>query len=251
MEGEQTMPDYAVNKPLSELFNIHPEDYTHVSIESLPFSVRVHKRLSEKHINSVKDLLLVDIAFLKNIRGFGVNCVNQVLSYCDSLAKTCDFEKPEQPVPRNDLFTANKAAIASGNFSFAENLVLSEDEKKQLFNIKEAFDSFGADLLYECVYSPEKIVPILKTLSAFSTKCSRLNKLENKLEDICSQIPPFRREKIAKHYIEAFSYDDDIRTKLSRCYSSPEEKLGAITRTIDTDDSSQVILAEKFLSWCI
>lgn len=244
------MVDYAENKPLSEIFNIHPDDYTDVSIKSLPFSVRVHKRLSEKHINSVKDLLMVNIAFLKNIKGFGVNCINQVFSYCDSLPRSRNFEKDEQPVPKNDLFTANKDAIAMGDFTFAESQNLSEDEKKQLSNIKEAFNIFGADFIYECVHSPEKMVPILKTLSVFSAKCSKLNKLENELETIYSQIPAFRKNNNVKNYIEAFSYDDETRIKLSQCYSSPEEKLGAITQTINSIDKNQLILVEKFLSWC-
>lgn len=244
------MYDYDKNVPLSVLFNIRPEDYNDIRIEALPFSVRVHKRLKDEHINSVKDLLMVDIAFLKSIRGFGVNCINQIISYCDSLAQSSSFEKSEQPEPKYDLFTANKDAIAVGDFSFADGLDFTEDEEKQLANIKEAYEIFGADLISDCVYLPEKIVPLLETLSAFSAKCSMLKKFENKFEDIYYQIPEFRRNNVAINYIRAFSYDDDIQNKLAYCYSSPEDKLGAIKLTKVKEDSQLGILAEKFLQWC-
>ena len=152
------MVDYAENKPLSEIFNINPEDYTDVSIETLSFSVRVHNRLNEKHIKSVKDLLMVDVDFLKNIKGFGVNCINQVFSYCERLAQSRGYEKTEQSILKYDFFVSNRDAIAMGDFSFAESSNLSEDGKLQLTNIKEAFNIFGADLIYECVHSPEKII---------------------------------------------------------------------------------------------
>lgn len=97
------MVDYAENKPLSELFNINPEDYTDVSIETLSFSVRVHNRLNEKHIKSVKDLLMVDVDFLKNIKGFGVNCINQVFSYCERLAQSRGYDKTDQSILKYDF----------------------------------------------------------------------------------------------------------------------------------------------------
>ena len=244
------MYNYDKNMPLSKLFNIRPENYKDIDVESLPFSARVQKLLRYENIYSLKDLLMVDIAFLKRMRGFGAYSVNQVVSYCSSLAHTSYLGLTEQSVPKYDLFTTNKDAIALGDFSFADGSVLTENEEKQLANIKEAYDIFGADLITDCVYLPDRTIPLLETLFAFSLKCSRTNKFEKKFEDIYSQIPAFRRKNVAKNYIEAFSFDDAIRNKLASCYSSPEDKLGAIKRTIFFGEKEQAILAEEFLQWC-
>lgn len=244
------MLDFAENKPLSELFNIRPDDYNDISIESLPFSIRVQNRLSEKHINTLKDLLLTDIASLKRMRGFGANCLNEVISCCKKLTIPVNGETPYESLPSSNLFIKNKDAIAVGDFSFADNIVLSEDEKRQLDNIKKAFDNYGPNLIFDCVHLSEKMVPILETLTAFSAKCSKLKKIEPRLNTLCNQIPEFRRNNIAKNYIEAFSYDDETRNKLEQCYSSPEDKLGTIIHSIDVEDKAKVTIAEKFLKWC-
>lgn len=244
------MLDYTENIPLAEVFKVRPNDFANISIEALPFSIRVQKRLRNKSIYTVKDLLMVDIASLKSIQGFGADCLNQIISYCENLAQHSDYEKLDQTVSEFALFTNNKNAIAIGDFSFSDGIVLSEDEKKILGDLKKAYNIFGANMIYNCVYSAEKINPILETLSVFSKMCLNLSKLDSKLETLCSQIPAFRRENLAKNYIEAFSYDDVIRNKLAQCYSSPKDKLGAIVNTIDSQDETKVTLAEKFLTWC-
>ena len=232
------------------LFNKRPEDYKYISVESLPVSRQVQKILRSENIYTLTDLLMVDIAFLKRTRGLGVYSINQILSSCSSFAYISHLGLTEQPAPKYDLFTTNKDAIALGDFSFADGLVLTENEEKQLANIKEAYNSFGADLITDCVYLPDRTIPLLETLFAFSLKCSRTNEFEKKFEEIYSQIPAFRRNNVAKNYIEAFSFDDAIRNKLASCYSSPEDKLGAIKRAIFSGEKEQAILAEQFLQWC-
>ena len=80
------MMNYVENKPLAEMFHLLPEEYADVSVSSLPFSVRVQNRFRQKNIATVKDLLLLDVLFLKNIQGFGDNCLSQVLDYCKALS---------------------------------------------------------------------------------------------------------------------------------------------------------------------
>lgn len=246
MRGEWVMFDYVEDKPLSELFDIQPEAYENISVLTLPFSARVLNRFNQKHIDSVQDLLQVDIAFLKSIRGFGDNCLSQVFSYCEELSKIDERIKTEKHVSISKVFTENRDLIALGDFSFADDLILSEKQEKQLADLKRAYDILGEELALECVCSPEKIRLIISAFSTFITKRSRLRELEN----IFYQIPDHRKKNNAKYYIDAFSYDDNVRNKLCQFYSSVDDELGSIIKTINSEDEGQVLLAKKFLHWC-
>lgn len=235
------------NKPLAELFNIQAGEYSDIGVPSLPFSVRVLRRLELKRISTLQDLLKVNISFLKSIPGFGANCLSQVLLYCEGLPAS---NKPDQEAKKKiivpSVFIANKDAIALGDFSFADALDLSETEMEKLKLLKEAYGALGEDLAFECVCSPDIICHIVLAFSTFVTTCSRHRELKN----ICNQIPAFRRGNYAKYYIDAFSYDEKIRSQLVQCYSSAENNLASILNTIDVENKEEILLAEKFLHWC-
>lgn len=236
-------------KPLAELYDIRPEDYSDINVIDLPFSIRVLNRFEQENIFTVKDLLLVNINFLKSIPGFGSNCLSQVFSYCEKIADSKNRKEKKKINNFSNLIINNRDAIALGDFSFAESRILSEKQEQQLNNIKEAYDIVGGELVLECMCSPEKIYPILSAFSTFSAFVIR-NKNRDNLEKIFYQIPSFRKNNCAKNYINTFSYDDNTRDALAQCYASEDEKLESILETINTGKKTQVELAEKFLNWC-
>ena len=243
------MMDYVENKPLAEMFNLSPWEFADVSVFSLPFPIRILNRFRQNSIYTVKDLLLVDISFLKDIPGFGANSLSQVLDYCGGLSKPNTTGivtvRPKENV--SPLFTANKDAIALGDFSFADGLDLSDEQKKQLEAYKSAYEDLGEDIVFDCICSPEKITPLVEALSTIANRCLTLKKLEK----YYYQIPSLRRNNAAKYYIDAYSYDENTRSLLTKCYSSPDDVLGAIIYSINVEDSVQVMLAKQFLKWCM
>ncbi len=242
------MIDFADNRSLAEMFNIQPEDYADISVLSLPFSIRVLNRFRQKKIETVKDLLQFNIPFLMSIQGFGANCLSQVLDYCEKLSPpSTPYEKKQRPVSIDSkIFVANKDAIARGDFSFANELELTRDQERLLATYKEAYEVLGKDLVFDCIYSPEKIQSLVEALSDFNCRYSRLKKLEG----CYYQIPSFRRNNSAKYYINAFSYDDNTRRSLAQFYSTEDDELGTILYSINAKDEVQVLLAERFLKWC-
>lgn len=56
------MNTYDENVSLSEIFNINPEDYADVSVQTLSLSARVLNRLYQSKIFTVKDLMQTDIS---------------------------------------------------------------------------------------------------------------------------------------------------------------------------------------------
>ena len=242
------MMNYVENKPLAEMFHLLPEEYADVSVSSLPFSVRVQNRFRQKNIATVKDLLLLDVLFLKNIQGFGDNCLSQVLDYCKALSvsnaagevATCQESKVAS------LFIANKDSILLGDFSFADNLALSIEQKEEFEAYKRAYKDLGEELVFECFCASDRIVSLWEALSIFIKRCSILKRLEG----YRNEIPSHRRNNAIRHYIDAFSYDENTRSKLLNLYSSQDDMLGTVVNSIDVEDSTQVTLAERFLKWC-
>lgn len=240
------MHNYIENKPIYELFGIHPECYADTSIFSLPFSVRTLNRLRLNNINTLKELVLVDIAYLKSLHGFGVKCVNEVISYCNGLIIANGDSYSAHHTELSELFVENREAIALGDFSFVDPIELNVEQKLQFDRLKAAYDDLGEDLSLECICSPQTIMSIISALSEFFIRIDRLAGLRSAYY----QIPEKRRQKTAKHYIDAFSSDEDVRSKLKQCYSSSDDQLGAIITTIEHGDEAAIALATRFLSFC-
>ena len=240
------MNTYDENVSLSEIFNINPEDYADVSVQTLSLSARVLNRLYQSKIFTVKDLMQTDIAFLNRINGFGKDCLEKVISCCENMAQASGKQPRSKFAKSLSPFANNKQDIAAGDFSFAEFRALSKDQEKQLCEIKKSYDILGKELVSDCIYHAEKILPIMLAFNDFSFKTDRIDELEI----IYKRIPLFRRGNRAKYYIDAYSYDESARKELYDCYSDADSELGSIFTSLPIEDSSKFSLAEKFLKWC-
>lgn len=238
------MNKYNENVPLSEIFNISPEDYANISVKELPLSVRVLRRLDHIKIYTVKDLVQTDISFLKNINGFGQNCLQNVISCCENLSQFLvngshsKIAKYKYPL----LFIVNKQHIAAGDFSFAESSNLPTDQKILLDKLKESYTILGKELVFDCIYHTEIISSIILAFNQFF--------LKNELEEIIKQIPLFRNGNCAKYYIDAYSYDGLVRKELIGCYFDKDSELGSIIMSVPVDDQQKFSIAKRFLNWC-
>ena len=242
------MHEYDNSLTLSEVFDLIPDEYRDLDVSALPFSIRVINRLLQKDIKTVKDLLSVTTALLMSIKGFGRNCIEQVYSYLDTLEKA-DQATVKRPTPGREnkpLLTRFKDMIAVGDFSFMKEDVLSSEELAALEKYKAAYEVLGEDLVLDCVCSPEKIMPIMVSFYDFY----RRNERTHQLEQVLKEVPLMRQHCCCKFFIEAFTYDDAIRKKISSFYSSENAELSSIVDSIDVDDLSCIVLAERFLKWC-
>ena len=156
------MLEYDENISLGELFGLIPDDYSELDVTSLPFSVRVTNRLSQTSIKTVKDLLSVTTAFLMGISGFGRNCLTQIYSYFEKLAKENPDQKYKPLTMQKEKSTLIrfKDMIALGDFSFSKEEQLSDSELVALEKYKKAYEILGEELVFDCVCSLEHVIPI-------------------------------------------------------------------------------------------
>lgn len=236
------------NLTLGEAFGLNPDAYSELDVSALPVSIRVTNRLLQKNIKTVAELLKVTTAFLMGINGFGRNCIEQVYSYLDTLAKA-DPATVKRPTPEREnkpLLTRFRDMIAVGDFSFMQENALSDEELVALEKYKAAYDVLGEELVLDCVCSPEKITPIMASFYDFY----RRNERTRQLEQAIKEIPLMRQRCCCKFFIETYTYDDAIRKKISSFYSSENAEVSSIVDSIDADDPSCILLAERFLKWC-
>lgn len=242
------MRDYAEDISLAELFGLKPEDYSEVDVLSLPFSIRVINRFRQKQINTVRDLLQVDITFLKGIYGLGATSLSEILSFCESLTGAANVLRDSKITRRNvSVFIHHhKDELALGDFSVFDAMDLSDSQIAEIARYREAYDILGEDVVFDCVSSPEKVFPIITALAEFVEQREKLKKIEN----LIYQIPSERRHNSSKFYIEAYTYDENLRKELSNCYSPDNDELDSIVASIDPDNALQIRNAEHFLAWC-
>ena len=241
------MEDYAEHQPLADIFGINPEDYSGVSVFTLPFSIRVLNRFRQKNINTVRDLLLVDIAYLMSINGFGTQSLSQIIAYCKEIAGTKETDMAKSPLWKNDtLFSFYLDEIAIGNFSFANSLVLTFWQKQQLSKLNDSYDLLGGEMVKQCIHTPEKVKPIIAGLTDFYIR----NDNQKRFSTIVNKIPAFRKKNSAKYYIDAFSFDENTRERIAKYYGSTDDELCSILENKKAESEIDIFFVEKFLQWC-
>ncbi len=247
-EGVDDM-DMASDIPLWEQFGLVPENYADMAVAELPFSVRVVNVFKHNSITTVSDLLKLKPETLMGIRNFGRNCMDEVVGRLHSLPKEPLPERGYRKLQPNNKpqFILNHAeSVALGDFSFAENMELSQEEAQALSKYQTGYEMLGGDLALECYLAPEKIIPIILMLSDFCRDAERLALIRSEAADI----PRARRKNKAEGYIIAFTLDDyKRRTLLSLC---PSEtcSIDDLLNSPLPDDSQKLALLKQFLKWC-
>lgn len=241
--------DMASDIPLWEQFGLVPENYADMAVAELPFSVRVVNVFKHNSITTVSDLLKLKPETLMGIRNFGRNCMDEVVGRLHSLPKEPLPERGYRKLQPNNKpqFILNHAeSVALGDFSFAENMELSQEEAQALSKYQTGYEMLGGDLALECYLAPEKIIPIILMLSDFCRDAERLALIRSEAADI----PRARRKNKAEGYIIAFTLDDyKRRTLLSLC---PSEtcSIDDLLNSPLPDDSQKLALLKQFLKWC-
>lgn len=241
--------DMASGIPLWEQLGLIPENYADMAVAELPFSVRVVNVFKHNSITTVSDLLKLKPETLMGIRNFGRNCMDEVVGRLHSLHKEPLLEREYRKLQPNNkpLFILDHAEfIALGDFSFTEDMELSQEEAQALSKYQTGYEMLGGDLALECYLAPEKIIPVILMLNDFCRDTERLALLRSEAADI----PRARRKNKAVGYIIAFTLDDyKRRTLLSLCPSETCSIDDLISIPLP-DDPQKLALLKQFLKWC-
>lgn len=243
------MRDTELDTAFCERYNLNADEYERVSVTTLPFSVRVINRFMGNGITTVADLLSTTPSALMKLKGFGKNCLDEVDAFCAKLNED-DFI----PVVQDEknlscafpLFTNHRNEIATGDFSIFDDMELSESEAEMLQRYKEAYDILGEDLVFECISSTEKVIPIIEMFVEYQ------NQIKKHIEiwGLANALPKARKSNKAYGYINAFTLDENERSLLKSACETEEATLLSMAGTDKVDDVSIYVLLKRFFKWC-
>ena len=240
---------YNETSTFANIYEIVIDEYEGLIINVSSFSVRTMRRLSEKKIITIADLLHTTPEELMCIKGFGKNCLDEVKEFCTKLQSrgieiidTSGVTTTAVPM----LIRENVEQIVFGDFSFAEGLSLKDNEIKFLKLYEESFDILGSELAFDCVSSPEKIKPLIIMLKKFRSEAT----LSHEIYELVEKIPSRRRSNFAVMYINAFISDESKRRLLHNFYASETSTLGSIVTFLNFNNDEAFRMLKKFLTWC-
>lgn len=241
--------DMASDIPLGEQLGLVPENYADMAVSELPFSIRIINVFKNNSITTVSDLLKLKPETLMGLKNFGRNSMDEVIGRLRSLPKEPLLERGYLKLKLNNkpLFILGHAeSIALGDFSFAEDMELSQEEVQALSEYQTGYEMLGGDLALECYLAPEKIISVISMLSDFCRDAERFALLRNEAADI----PRARRKNKALGYIIAFTLDDHKRRTLLSLCPSETCSIDDLINIPLPDDSQKLTLLKQFLKWC-
>lgn len=237
------------NTTYAEHYLIDMLEYADVSVTALPFSIRVINRFTGNGITTVAKLLEATPAQLMQLKGFGRICLVEVEKYCETLAQ--NGSAPSFPSPKKQeskkKFKKFNEQIALGDFSFVEQMELSDDERVYIAELEDAYDILGAEFALECITEPEKIAPILEMLNtSFQDEIRRYLEIQN----LARNIPSTRISKRALWYIKAFTIKEEEREFLNELCSSENTTIAEMVAHFEYKNDRLFRLTKQFLKWC-
>ena len=239
------------SQTFSEKYGINSAIYVEKNITDALFSVRTYNCLKNENIKTVAELLDMRVSEFLVIKGIGAKCVREVNDYFSGLEKVLPSrvikKKPIHP-RYTKLFYENKLAVATGDFTFLDNIILTDDEYINMELLKEAFGLIE-EFVIDCINIPDKVTPIIETLYAYTTEQDKYMQYRKELLNVIKDIPAERMGTYAIGYINAYSDNEDIRNNLQQFYQSEKAYLGEIPNSrMAISEKQKTVL--RFLKWC-
>ena len=237
------------NLSFAERYNIDSSQYRETLVDDCNFSVRVYNCLRRSNVHTVEALLNLDAETLMHFRNLGRNSFYEIEAFIQDLAKeNATLLVGDSKINGNvlNLLSNNAERIALGDFSFAEEAELSEEEHRCVSKYKDAFEILGAELVFDAYSDKEKILPIMEMLNSFIAESNKQKELILLLEDV----PSYRRLNKAYGYINAFTTRDSERIKLKKVCVSEDSTISSMVTNFHFDDAETVLLIKRFLKWC-
>ena len=261
------MTEEHLNFPLFEQYKINCEEFRDISVTVLPLSVRIVNRLLRSNVTTLEKFLRLSPKELLALNGFGRNCLIEVENFCKSISsgelpsttknnllsiesslntQTDDIIENSSNSNQKEIFKVHKEDIALGNFSSFDNYNLTVNEKRMLAKYKESYDLLGADVVFDCVSSPQKIMPIISAFSNFISETYEHTELYNLLINL----PKNRRKNKVLYYIRAFTLNEKERSVLEGMCDNNDCSLESLVVYYKHDSDSAFKLLRNFLKWC-
>ena len=218
------------NLSFAERYNIDSSLYRETLVDDCNFSVRVYNCLRRSNVHTVEALLNLDAETLMHFRNLGKNSFDEIEAFIQGLSKenaTLLVSDSKTNGSVLNLFSENAERIILGDFSFADEAELSEDEHHCVYKYKDAFEILGSELVFDAYSDKEKILPIMEMFNSFIAESNKQKELLLLLEDV----PSYRRLNKAYGYINAFTTRDSERIKLKKVCISEDSTISSISNS--------------------
>ena len=233
----------------AEKFQLNPISFDDIQIDgnACELSKRTSSRLLRYKILTAGDLLRAKESDLREISGFGQKCADEVSAFLQTLTEDRrEIKTPQKKMPGKAAgFRCYRDDICNGDFSFAQELELTDDEKSCLYSMQEGHDLLEQELVAKAIYDPDSLLLIRKLLLDIDEKQKRRRELAKLVE----QIPENRRGTSAIGYINIFSENESSRDILKSIYENDDAPLESILRKSYLSEE-EMTLAVQFLKWC-
>lgn len=236
----------------AERFELDAHAYAGVSVLAVPFSVRVANLFSHNKILTIEDLLNKTPQSMMELRGFGKLCFEEIEKFCKGLhsEKSVPYLEETAVASASEVSSVTckkyREAMVWGDFSFADDPLLPMETKETVNRYRDAYECLGEELVFDCVTSPEKTLPIMRMFSEFHEK----SQLEHDFLNRIKCIPAERRKKRAIPYIRAFTMDESKRTVLMGLCKDEATTILEMVSNLTPKQQDATVLLEKFYSWC-
>ena len=234
----------------AEKFQLDPISFDGIRIDGniCGLSTRTISRLLKYKILTAGDLLREKESALREISGFGQKCADEVASFLQTLTgnQRETTNAPQMKMPgKAARFRCYRDNICNGEFSFAQDLELTDEEKSCLCAMQEGYGLLEQELIKKAIYDPDSLFLIRKLLLDIDEK----QEGRRKLVKLVAQIPENRRGTSVIGYINTFSESDSTRNILKRIYENDDAPIESILRKSYLSEE-ETTLAVRFLKWC-
>lgn len=247
---------------LARKYDVFSEEYRGITIEECNFSVRVYNTLKRNRINTLEDLLNLSEIEIIEFRNVGKNSIDEILAFCANLYKNklldainlphgtdteSDLPNTHHPDTISTSFIKeHRDEIALGDFSFFNNNKANVPQIKAIKKYVDAFESIDYELAIECIYSPERIIPIISALLNFRHNSNKYTELYK----LFSRIPQNRKSNKAYGYIQAFTIDKKKRNQLFNLCNSKDTILSNLCNVNSNYNIDNYLILKQFFEWC-
>lgn len=259
IESESSLEPNSDEIPYAEKYGLVPENYKNVTLSEYPLSVRIINCFCREKIFTMDILLEKSPNQLRQIRNFGAKCVEEVEQFLANFSSSSQSSSSgTSDIPRSckdqsagkSFITANKEAIALGDFSFADDLELSSEDMETLDRYKEAYSILGEELVFECYTNAEYCESIAKALFDFVYGSKLEYERHASLLDIAANLPEGRAALDAYYFIPAFTRNEEIRTSLNALCPEPGYSIKDLAAKAPVIKDADYALLTRFIKWC-
>lgn len=247
--SSKTDNEILANLKFSERFNVPTVQLCMPLYSVDALSTQIKNQLSRLKILTVGNLLDQSESSLRTYYGFSAHTVGRILRWLTEIHVGVPTVHPRAAVLKMRIpaiFSINRDNILRGEFSFADEQVLSAAERETLELYKRAIADTGIEFAQLCNTSSSELKTTMATLREHLVKKPYIEEIEKEL----SKIPRYRVKQVASHYIKAYTIDDGLRKILRSTFCEDEATLEYIRKSMLMLDERHIQIVTEFISWC-